>query len=93
LGRVLAVRTFRLVLIKPSYYDDDGYVIQWFRSTIPSNSLASLYGIIADCVRDRVLGPDVDIEIEAYDECNTVINVAKLTGRIRAGKGYRWTPT
>jgi len=25
---------FRLVLIKPSHYDDDGYVIQWWRSSI-----------------------------------------------------------
>jgi len=25
----------RFCLIKPSHYDDDGYVIQWFRSAIP----------------------------------------------------------
>jgi len=25
-----------LVLIKPSHYDDDGYVIQWVRSAMPS---------------------------------------------------------
>ena len=30
-------KTFRLVLIKPSHYDDDGYVIQWLRSPIPAN--------------------------------------------------------
>jgi len=35
-----ARQQFSLVLIKPSHYDDDGYVIQWFRSAIPSNSLA-----------------------------------------------------
>ena len=35
------MRTFRLILVKPSHYDDDGYVIQWFRSAIPSNSLAA----------------------------------------------------
>ncbi|MGI8640777.1 MAG: hypothetical protein ACR2MG_12635 [Pyrinomonadaceae bacterium] len=34
-------RQFRLVLIKPSHYDDDGYVIQWFRSAIPSNKIFS----------------------------------------------------
>ena len=38
-------RRFCLVLVKPSHYDDDGYVIQWFRSAIPSNSLAAVYGI------------------------------------------------
>jgi hypothetical protein len=35
-------RRFKIVLIMPSHYDDDGYVIQWFRSNIPSNRLASV---------------------------------------------------
>jgi hypothetical protein len=30
----VAPRRFQLILIKPSHYDDDGYVIQWFRSTL-----------------------------------------------------------
>ena len=50
-------KTFRLVLIKPSHYDDDGYVIQWLRSPIPSNSLACLYGLARDCAARDVLGP------------------------------------
>jgi hypothetical protein len=37
-----ATKRFCLILVKPSHYDDDGYVIQWFRSTIPSNSLAAV---------------------------------------------------
>ena len=36
---------FHLVLIKPTHYDDDGYPITWFRSHIPSNTLAALYGL------------------------------------------------
>jgi hypothetical protein len=58
-----AKRLFQLVLIKPSHYDDDGYVIRWWRAMIPSNSLAAMYGIAADCVERQVLGPDVDIAI------------------------------
>ena len=50
-------RTFRVALIKPSHYDDDGYVIQWRRSYIPSNSLASVYALVAECARERVLEP------------------------------------
>ena len=46
MGGAVQKRTkFHLVLIKPTHYDDDGYVIQWFRSAIPSNSLAALYGL------------------------------------------------
>src|SRR3954469_8387338 len=85
----MAKRAFRIVLIKPSHYDRDGYVIQWIRSTIPSNSLASVYGLLEECNAERVLGPDVDIEIEAYDECNTVIDVAGVIRRMKvAGGGF-----
>ena len=65
-------KRFLIVLIKPSHYDDDGYVIQWFRSPIPSNSLASVYSLIDDSRRRKVLGDDVDIEIDVIDETNTV---------------------
>jgi len=64
-------KLFHLVLIKPSHYDDDGYVIQWARSVLPSNTLATLYGLALDCVEKRVLGEDVDIALTAYDETNT----------------------
>jgi len=35
-------RLLHFVIIKPSHYDDHGYPIQWFRSAIPSNTLACL---------------------------------------------------
>jgi hypothetical protein len=38
------LRRFQLILIKPSHYDDDGYVIRWWRSTIPSNSSTAFSG-------------------------------------------------
>ena len=75
-------RKFRIALIKPSHYDDDGYVIQWRRSTIPSNSLASVYGLLVQCAEEGALGPETAIEIEAYDECNTVIDIAGVSSRI-----------
>ena len=75
---------FHLVLIKPSHYDDDGYVIQWARSSIPSNTLAAIYGLARDCARRKVLGDDVEIEIEAYDETNTRIRPARIVERLRA---------
>ena len=37
---------FPVFLIKPSHYDDDGYVIRWMRSVIPSNTLATMYGLM-----------------------------------------------
>ncbi|MGY4292907.1 radical SAM superfamily enzyme YgiQ (UPF0313 family) [Bradyrhizobium sp. i1.4.4] len=77
-------RSFRLVLIKPSHYDDDGYVIRWWRGGLPSNSLACLYGIALDCRERQVLGPDFDIEIDAIDETNWKVRVADLARAIKA---------
>jgi hypothetical protein len=79
---------FCLLLVKPSHYDDDGYVIQWFRSAIPSNSLAALYGLARDCAERRVLGPEVDFDIHTFDETNTRIRPERLARMIeKAGSG------
>jgi radical SAM superfamily enzyme YgiQ (UPF0313 family) len=81
-------RRFCLVLIKPSHYDDEGYVIQWFRSAIPSNSLAVLYGLALECSEERVLGHDIELEIHAFDETNTHIHPDRIASLIkRAGAG------
>jgi hypothetical protein len=81
-------KRFCLILVKPSHYDDDGYVIQWFRSTIPSNSLAAVYGLARDCAQRHVLGEDVEIEIHPFDETNTRIRPEKLARMIEeAGAG------
>ena len=81
-------RRFCLVLIKPSHYDDDGYVIQWLRSAIPSNSLAVLYGLALECGQQKVLGDDVELEIHAFDETNTRIRPLRIASLIEgAGAG------
>jgi len=71
-------RKFTLVLVKPSHYDDDGYVIQWFRSSMPANSLACLYGLAFECNKEKILGKNVELEIHAFDEANTHINTEKI---------------
>src|SRR2546429_6379126 len=76
-------RPFVVELIKPSHYDDDGYVIQWLRSWIPSNSLACLYAITQDVAARQALGADGALEVHAYDECHTVIPVKRIVSRIR----------
>lgn len=77
-------KRFRLVLVKPSHYDDDGYVIQWYRSAVPSNSLATLYGLACDCRARRVLGDTVDLEIDAIDETNTRVRPDRIARAITA---------
>jgi hypothetical protein len=76
-------KTFHFVMISPSHYDDDGYVIQWKVSSIPSNSMASIYGIAQDAIGRRPLGPDVEIRLEAFQESNTRIVPEKIVARLR----------
>ncbi len=76
-------RRFQLVLLKPSHYNDDGYVIRWWRALIPSNSLAAVYGLALDSAQRKALGDDVEIDIDVIDETNTRVNVKKLINRFR----------
>jgi radical SAM family protein len=77
-------RRFCLVLVKPTHYCDDGYPIRWFRSTIPSNSLAAIYGIADECGARGVLGDDVEIDIHALDEANTRIRPERIAKMVKA---------
>lgn len=83
----VARHVFRLYLIKPSHYDDNGYVIQWLRSDIPSNTMATLNGIALECSAARVLGEAVDIVITTLDEANHRIKPNKIIGEIEASGG------
>lgn len=60
------MRIFHLVLIKPSHYDDDGYVIQWWRSGIPSNTLATLYAMARDAAERLVAANKKQNKITEY---------------------------
>src|SRR5271169_4374983 len=77
---------FSLVLLKPSHYDDDGYLIQWFRSAIPSNTLAVMNGLALECKERRVLG-DVEIEISAFDETNSRVKPHRIARQLRGRRG------
>ena len=87
MSEVAKRRRFLLFLIKPSHYDDDGYVIQWFRSALPSNSLACLYGIAQNAMETAALGDDVDIEIFAVDETNERIRPDRIARQIKDAGG------
>jgi radical SAM superfamily enzyme YgiQ (UPF0313 family) len=50
--------------------------------------MACLYAIAQDCADRRVLGEDVSIEVDAYDEMNIRVPVSRIAARIkRPGHG------
>src|ERR1700751_1976106 len=88
MAKLAGRQRFLLFLIKPSHYDDDGYVIQWVRSAIPANSLAVLYGLARDCAERRVLGEEIELDIFALDETNTRIRPQRLARAIERAGGF-----
>src|SRR5262245_64636251 len=75
------------VMIKPTHYDEDGYPIQWFRSAIPSNTLACLNALAEDACRRNVLGPEVRIDLHTYDETNRRVRPDQIIRLIRESGG------
>jgi radical SAM superfamily enzyme YgiQ (UPF0313 family) len=74
-------------MIKPSHYDDDGYVIQFFRSAMPSNTLAALSALAHDCRDRKILGEEVDMRFTEIDETNLRVNVRNLAQMIHRDGG------
>ena len=78
---------FQLILIKPSHYDNDGYVVQWLRSTMPSNSLAAVFSLANGAAERQLLGPDLPIDVIAMDETNTRVKPKEIARRIADNGG------
>jgi radical SAM superfamily enzyme YgiQ (UPF0313 family) len=78
---------FELFLIKPSHYDDDGYVIQWIGTHIPSNTLAVLYGLAMEADRRQALGAGVELRITVLDETKSRVRPKAIVRAIRRAGG------
>jgi radical SAM superfamily enzyme YgiQ (UPF0313 family) len=70
-------KQFRIVLIKPSKYDDEGYVIRFWKGVLPSNTLNVLHGL-TEQVKSSGLFGDLVIEIVTFDETAEKLPVSKI---------------
>src|ERR1041385_8747128 len=73
------IERFRSVLIKPSKYDDDGYVIRFWKGVLPSNTLNVLHGLTEEVKSSGALG-DLEIEIVTFDETAEKLPVQRIIG-------------
>jgi pyruvate-formate lyase-activating enzyme len=78
--------TADLYLIKPTRYDDDGYPVQWLRSLMPSNSLASVAGLVRDAIDRGILKDFGDVRVTNVDEVNTKIDIPGIIAAARTRK-------
>jgi len=70
-------KKFHIVLVKPSKYDDDGYVIRFWKGVLPSNTLNVLHGLTEDVKARRVFG-DLPIEVTTFDETAEKVPLKKI---------------
>ena len=71
------IKKFHIVLIKPSKYDDEGYVIRFWKGVLPSNTLNVLHGLTEDIKTRRVFGT-LPIEVTTFDETAEKVPAAKI---------------
>src|SRR6266536_5925476 len=71
------IERFRIVLIKPSKYDDDGYLIRFWKGVLPSNTLNVLHGLTDD-VKERCVFGDLSIEVTIFDETAEKVPIKKI---------------
>lgn len=79
------LKTLHLYLIKPSQYDDDGYVVRHWRGVLPSNTLACLAGLTDDVVRKNLLGEKWEVKVHLFDESVDKIPVKRICRSQRWG--------
>jgi radical SAM superfamily enzyme YgiQ (UPF0313 family) len=70
-------RTLSVFLLKPSKYDDEGYVVRHWRGVLPSNTLACLHGLTEDVRRRGTLG-EVTIRVHLVDEAVARVPIRKI---------------
>ncbi|MFZ0818697.1 MAG: radical SAM protein [Candidatus Acidiferrales bacterium] len=72
------VQSVQLYLIKPSQYDDDGYVVRHWRGVLPSNTLACLAGLTEELIAQKRLEESVRVKIHLLDETVDKIPVKRI---------------
>lgn len=72
-----------MVFVRPSKYDDDGYVIRYVRGIAPSNSLSCLCGLTKSVAESRRFAGRVKIHVHAYDETVQRVDAERIANRLR----------
>jgi radical SAM superfamily enzyme YgiQ (UPF0313 family) len=70
------------VLVRPTRYDEDGYVVRHWRGTLPSNTLSCLNGLTRDAVASGALGA-LPVNVLAFDEAVDRIDPRRLGRKLR----------
>lgn len=73
-----SLRRLNIWLIKPSRYDDEGYVMRYVKGVLPSNTLACLSALTDDAVAHGAIPPHVKTNVFLLDETVHKVNVRAI---------------
>lgn len=82
-GKPTVKQNVQLFLIKPSNYDDQGYVVTHFRGVLPSNTLNCLAALTEDVLSQKLLGEGVQVTLHLLDETVQTIPVERICRNAR----------
>ncbi len=68
----------KTVYVRPSRYDDAGYVVRHWRGVLPSNTLLCLKTLTQSLGDAGELGSDVEVVVEGYDDTVERVPLARL---------------
>ena len=77
-------RRLEVFLIRPTKYDDDGYLLRHFRGVLPSNTLACLHALTEDVAARGVLG-SVSVHTHLCDESVEAVPDREIRRAARRG--------
>ncbi|HTS71166.1 MAG TPA: radical SAM protein, partial [Terriglobia bacterium] len=72
------LRNLNVYLIKPTQYDDEGYVVRHWRGVLPSNTLACLAGLTEEVAKQKRLGEFLRVKIHVLDETVDRVPVERI---------------
>lgn len=79
------LKKLHLYLLKPTQYDDKGYVVRHWRGVLPSNTLACLAGLTEDVIAQKRLGKSLQVKAHILDETVNRIPVKRICRSQRNG--------
>lgn len=71
-------RHLKVIYVLPSKYDDEGYVLRFWRGILPSNTLCVLRTLTRALAESGALGEDVAVSVEVYDDTTQRVPVARI---------------
>lgn len=78
-----AITSLEVVIVRPSNYDDDGYVVRYVRGVFPSNTLACMRSITLGFAERWKRDLGITITVKTYDELVEYIPFEKLAKKNR----------